>query len=551
MRPLAGVRSVAVDAAPPARARTEPAAGLAEAARRLLAALRAEPAGRSSASVYETARLVSLAPWVPLHEQRVTWLLTAQRADGGWGGHGGYFLVPTLSAVEALLALLRRRDPAGPGPALLARAARDGLRRLHDAGDTPPPDLPATDLIVPALHELLADHLAALAGAGHDELAPWCAAGAPAVPGAADRRRLDRVRGLLAAGGPLPDKLAHALEVGGRYAYRAAGLGPVGPGTVGASPAATAAWIGTPVVAGEPGTTYLADVARRHGGPVPCAAPITVFERSWVLSTLARAGVPVAVPPALTLELAAALGPAGTPTGPGLPADADTTSVTVYALGRLGHPVDPSCLWAYDTGEQFCTWPGEDGASVTTNAHVLEALGDRLGYGDREEDRLPAAVRRLTAWLVARQEPDGSWSDRWHASPYYATSCVVAALAAYAPDPAARAAVDRATAWLLASQRDDGSWGRWAGTAEETAYSVLALTAARPDGDSAAGRAARWGAAQLSRLEERDGNPPLWHDKDLYRPELIAQAAVLAARWVTGTPAPEANRVGDTTPTGP
>ncbi|MER7268682.1 prenyltransferase/squalene oxidase repeat-containing protein [Micromonospora carbonacea] len=509
-------------------------------ARELVAAMTLTPGGQSSASVYETARLVSLAPWLTHHAERVAYLLAGQRPDGGWGGPQGYALVPTLSATEALLTALRRGDADGLAGARaaerLGRAVDGGLRILHRwlAGPAPfsAPDLPAADLTVPSLVGAVAAHLDAVRADPPPGLAAWRDAGPLPLPSGLDGTRLGRVRALVASGGPLPVKLLHALEVAGPAARRAAGVTPVGPGTVGASPAATAAWLGGPGPGPDAAAamSYLEDVARQQGGPVPCATGITVFERAWSLSTLSRAGLTPPVPPRLLAGLAATVGPAGTATAPGLPADADTTAVTLYALARLGRPVDPASLWGYDTGEHFCTWPGEDGASVTTNAHVLDAFGWHLAHHAPADARLTAVTRRLTRWLTDRQSSDGAWTDRWHASPFYATSCVVLALAGHGRGAAAVGAVSRAADWVLAGQRADGSWGRWGGTVEETAYAVQVLRAARsaaPAGvEAALGRARRY----LSTMEGRDGAPALWHDKDLYRPVLIVRATVAAAR---------------------
>jgi squalene cyclase len=126
------------------------------------------------------------------------------------------------------------------------------------------------------------------------------------------------------------------------------------------------------------------------------------------------------------------------------------------------------------------------------------------------------------------QQPDGHWTDRWHASPYYATSCAVLALAGHAPPEVAGAAVDRAVGWVLTTQRDDGGWGRWSTTTEETAYAVHVLLGAggrhRPEAVAAA-------ALALPHLQvDATIDPPLWHDKDLYTPLLVVRAAVLAAR---------------------
>ncbi|GAB3146393.1 hypothetical protein GCM10027290_28080 [Micromonospora sonneratiae] len=502
----------------------------------LLTSMTLDPSGRTSPSVYETGRLVALAPWLTGHSERVAYLLAMQRPDGGWGAPDGYGLVPTLSATEALLAALSRRDPTGryeTRPAELAAAADRGLRRLFGWLATPAlsiPDTPAADLIIPALTMSINERLRRVRDAPVPGLDLWRGAAQLALPRGMTRARLDAVRGRVATGAAVPEKLLHAFEVVGDVARRAPNVRPLPGGMIGASPAATAAWVG------EPGTdpavgaamNYLDAAARRQGGPVPCATPITIFERGWVLGGLARAGIPVAITPPLLRSLATTLGPAGTPTGPGLPADADTTAVALYALARLGQPVDPDCLWTYETGPGFCTWPGEDGFSITTNAHVLEALGQYLTTSTEVAPRYRAAVARVSASLRDRQEPDGSWIDRWHASPYYATACTVLALDEFGTGPGVVDAVDRAVEWVLASQRSDGSWGRWAGTVEETAYALQTLLGTRAP-VAGLGPAVSRGHSYLLAAAGQQDDPPLWHDKDLYLPTRIARCAVLAA----------------------
>lgn len=86
--------------------------------------------GSVTPSLYETARVVSAAPWLPGHKQRVVWLLEQQR-EGGWGeGPAPYRLLPTLSAVEALLSVLRDAPADGRSRERAAAAAAEGLAEL-------------------------------------------------------------------------------------------------------------------------------------------------------------------------------------------------------------------------------------------------------------------------------------------------------------------------------------------------------------------------------------------------------------------------------------
>ncbi|NJP89012.1 hypothetical protein HCN51_06030 [Nonomuraea sp. FMUSA5-5] len=474
----------------------------------------AKPWGSVSPSVYETGRLVTIAPWLVGHRERVAYLLAEQNGDGSWGAPDGYGLVPTLSATEALLSAAAGWD-GGDRQALesAARAGLDAARRL--LGEPPElPDTPAIELIVPHLLALLAEH---------------GVTGTLPLPPGMDGRRLGQIRQLLRSGIEPPQKVMHVLEVAGSAAVRAGGVRPTSIGTIGASPAATAACMDAlPPDAADSARRHLEAVAKRYGGPVPVGLPITVFERGWVLSWLARAGVPVEVPPEMLADLRAAVGPDGTSAGAGLPPDADTTSVALYALALLGMPCEPESLKAFDTGTHFCTWQGEDGFSVSVNAHVLDAFGQYVRARPAAAGTYRPLMARVARWLAGRQGRDGSWTDRWHASPFYATLSCVLALGEFG-GPEHAGAIRAAREWLMATQRADGSWGRWAGMPEESAYAVQALLLGGPEPDERCVEAARRGYAFLTRVVDLSDYPPLWHDKDLYTPLAIVKAAVLAA----------------------
>ncbi|MBG6086296.1 prenyltransferase/squalene oxidase repeat-containing protein [Actinomadura viridis] len=526
---------------------------VATAAGRIVDDLTAHPWGRASPSVYETGRLVSLAPWLAGQDERLRFLLESRRPDGGWGlPHDGYALVPTLSATEALLGVLRARVPCSEAAATavpraeLVEAAGQGLRLLHGRLGADRhldlPDMPAIEHITPYLIKRINGHLGELRVRPVPGLEAWAERDGLPVPRGMTGAMLPLFRNLLDRGEPVPEKLLHALEIAGDGARGARAVRPGPSGTIGASPAATAAWLGdgTGTGTGERAAArrYLEEAAAQHGGPVSVAAPITEFERGWVLSWLARVGVPLKVPPRVIADLRAALGTTGTGGGAGLPPDADSSAGALYALSLLGRPYPPDLLWQYETETHFCTWRGENGRSITTNAHVLEAFGQYLEAtgGGADRARYAASMAKVTFWLCGRQDADGAWRDRWHASPYYATACAALALDRFGTGAGAERAVRDAVRWVLGSQRPEGSWGRWDGTAEETAYALQILLLSRhvPDGGRwAVARGAAWLRSTietgLTSLNIPDSNKiPLWHDKDVYHPTTIVQAAIVA-----------------------
>jgi halimadienyl-diphosphate synthase len=481
---------------------------------RVLADMSADPHGQFSPSVYETARLVTLVPGLAGHAERVRFLLAEQNDDGGWGRPDSYGLLPTLSATEALLTESRRtRNP------ITGLAAGRGLQALFTRwsdGGTKLPDTVAVEILAPALVLDINTHLGAL------EAESWPALGCrrlPDPPGTSSNR-LAGLREAVRRGHPLPLKVVHSLEAIGPAA-QGVSFARAGEDGVGCSPAATAVWLGDPAPAG-PALRYLETVQARHGGPVPVAAPLDVFERAWVLATFADAGLDVPVPPEIVTGLRDAFGESGVPGGAGLPPDADDTATALYALAALGLPRSPDCLWPYQQDDHFVTYPEERTPSVTTNAHVLQALTST----ETTEARILDTMRLLTAWLCEQQHADGSWTDKWHASPYYATFCCVSALAGSGESTAA---VRKAMRWIVGTQHRDGSWGRWEGTAEETSYAVRTLLRAngnRPD--PPVEQAAARGCAYLLGSDGAT-DPPLWHDKDLYTPGRIVLAQRIAA----------------------
>ncbi|TCZ59772.1 squalene--hopene cyclase [Roseicella aquatilis] len=148
------------------------------------------------------------------------------------------------------------------------------------------------------------------------------------------------------------------------------------------------------------------------------------------------------------------------------------------------------------------------------------AMLAQLGHGPENP-----AVQQAIDYMLAEQEPDGSWYGRWGVNYVYGTWSALTALNA-AGLPPEHPAMRKAVTWLKAHQNPDGGWGedgfaypRRGGTradtdlrmgpstASQTAWALLALMAAGAVEDEAVERGAAW----LMRHQGRDGS---WPEED-------------------------------------
>ncbi len=515
--------------------RVETANPRTDSAASLLEEIELDEWGQVSASVYETARVAALAPDLGGHLARLDFLCREQAPDGSWGEADGYALVPTLSATDALLATVQQL----PRPdSRYVSAAHRGLAVLsswlHAGREIP--DTIAVELVVPAL---ITSINARLDRAARDGSASPSNASTPVegsdggrlpMPAGMDTALLTVLRDRLARGA-LPKKLWASLETLGATARNSPHIS-AGAGAVAGSPAATAAWLGGPDSSAPDAPEslrYLERLQAQGGGALPGVSPITYFEPAWTLNFLAAAGVEYRTPTRLLDRLDAALGPLGAPAGPGLPPDSDDTAGVLSALARHGRLRRPDCLLEYRTDGYFTCFPAERTPSTSTNAHILEALSLYLSRRPAEWTRFGPSAAMAAQWLLSCQRPDGSWQDKWHASPYYATARCALALASFNGEQY-RHAARRAASWVLDTQRADGSWGRWRGTIEETAYAVQILARVPlPHRSDAVDRSVAVGRAYLTSRNDPSAYPGLWHAKDLYAPIAVIRAARLAA----------------------
>jgi squalene-hopene/tetraprenyl-beta-curcumene cyclase len=157
--------------------------------------------------------------------------------------------------------------------------------------------------------------------------------------------------------------------------------------------------------------------------------------------------------------------------------------------------VDNEAFWLYRL--PFCDFGKvTDEPSADVTAHALEALAVEPGFEDE--------VRRGLEWLLAEQEPDGSWFGRWGVNHVYGTGAALPALEACGLPPS-HPAFRCAVAWLDSVQNDDGGFGEdirsyaepaWRGkgpsTPSQTAWALLAYVAADEADRPSARRAAEW-----------------------------------------------------------
>jgi halimadienyl-diphosphate synthase len=477
--------------------------------------------GMASPSVYNTAQVLRLYPPTESGET-LAWLIGQQKGDGSWGDSTAPFAAD-VATLAALLALQRAQHHAAARAALKRGAAY--LRALAPLPRLRQEALPvAAELILPTLLSQ-----ARQAGLELDQ-----GRYLPLI--ALSKRYLRKIAGRQLPAGSPP---LHSWEAWG-VQPEASHLDSAG--SIGHSPAATAAWLAA--AGADPrmrplrsrAGAYLRAAAAhtevRIPGVVPTVWPIPRFEQAFVLYVLLVAGLldrpelRASVRQQLVM-LAAALTPRGLGLGDGFMADGDDTAAALAVLSAAGRPVDRGLLWRFYHKDQFVSFPGElqPAISVTTRAvHALALMGERCEPAERS--------------ILAQQQPDGRWlADKWNISWLYTTSHAIIALAATGRHRPLRVAYQA----VLNAQTPGGGWGSGtAPTAEETAYAILALHSLGrvglldQDGWLALRRAARW-------LKTHPGRPDqcLWLDKETYRPHRIARAfelsALLCANTLLGT----------------
>ena len=481
--------------------------------------------GLVSPAIYDTAQCLRFnppaTPW-PI----VDWLLEQQQADGGWlePGLAKARYLPTLAVLLALKSLNHIRRTSQD-------AIEAGLMFLHQQQWTDwatLDDLPlGADLILPRLVD---DAQTAGLAVDPRPYAPLIALGA-------------QRRSRLQTSARQPDQAARHLWEGWGTVLMESLVDNMG--TVGQSPAASAFWLHAART--DPALATLCAQVRQgllHAeaatrSPIPGVVgtqwPLTTPERVYSLHALLLAGMvgptaayalPTAVQVAVDQQLSLLQDTVRASTTRSLEPgrlDPATTALAVTILTVAGYAVPPKAITQVEqtAARQIEAWRTATPRSLAGSAHMLHALATM------ERSTLVADYQAL---ITARQLPTGIWpGEPEQHSAIITTATVILALLASGQ----RAQLAPLCQSLALFQHRAGGWGAGAGTAEETAYAVLALGAARRHQclpaslGPALERAKHWLMAQYHPFGTTGA--ALWHGKERYRPLRIAHSVELAA----------------------
>ena len=446
----------------------------------------------------------------------IEWLLEHQHPDGSWGGETTYYHDRILSTLIAAIAL-HENGRTRQAHQAIARGESYLWHNLHMLPHDPF-ELPGFELILPtllvearSLDLKVPDH-----SCGYGEIQSAKLRLIP--PQMLYSPHISTVHSLefLGADGDA-DQLRKAINESG---------------SVGNSPAATAYYLSLcrDDESDERAMSYLEMIRERDR--LATIYPFRTFETGWVLNNLILSGLPITeladrdVFDTLYTEMS--------PDGFALDStftvvNGSITSVCCRVLLDAGYDIDPHILSQFENPEThtFRTYNYERNVSTTTNVYALNALRALKNYPDQKDVQSNVAMT-----LLGNRQYNIYWTDKWHTSPYYATSHALVALL-QEKNAMLYTACQNTINWIVHNQRDDGSWGFFQNdTAEETAYALTALLHYyRHKPDSLNPEILHRSAYYLAIKHQKHSwaYPELWLGKSIYAPHDIVRSAILAA----------------------
>lgn len=301
-------------------------------------------------------------------------------------------------------------------------------------------------------------------------------------------------------------------------------------GSIASSPSATAYMLRSQRLKGvdvPEAQHYLQEISTLSQGGISQVFPIDIFELAFSLDFFLKAGFSAKHP--LFKEAINRLAECcnireniGFSSHFKIP-DSDDTAVALYVLHQAGYQISVEHLLKFFNGTHISTFLNEMNLSLSANVNVLNTL--RLFENMKEVNKV---IQKVATCLetFASSEEQVFIDDKWHASPYYVTSRAVFSLHGLRED-----IVKRCLDFFIKSQNKDGGWGKDDfSTSEETAYVSLALSYGLKHGYLIPETVLETASKFLSASEHTSG-AQLWVGKVLYRPILVSESAIMAARY--------------------
>lgn len=480
--------------------------------------LKKQGPGRISATAYDTAWIARLAEVDrDLSNRALHWLTEHQLPDGSWGAEVPFYyhdrVISTLAAMIALTHKGRRahdRQQIENGLLALERITADATRGLMA---DPNGATAGFEMIVPTLIAE-AEKLGIIKRQG-DRILGRLTKQREAKLAVLKNRKIDRTM-----------TAAFSAEMAGTDAQSMLDLNNLqeADGSISHSPSATAYYLAQIRQDDAAALAYLRGVVDENGG-TPMAMPFEICERAWVLWNLSFLGNLDKEVKALCQPHLDALLQSWRPLhGVGFTrdhsvTDGDDTSLTFDVLSRFGHKLDFETLLQFEERDHFRCYPLEITNSVSTNVHFLGALRQ---MGLKENHPL---TQKVIQYLFKTRTFDSFWFDKWQTSPLYTTAHTIMICSDFY-----KPLIENSIAWLLAKQNPDGSWGHYnVPTAEETSYALQALAVWKRYGGKIDPKVLSRGLRWLN--EHADApRPHLWIAKSLNYSEWIIQTELVTAR---------------------
>jgi halimadienyl-diphosphate synthase len=476
--------------------------------------------GKMSNLAYDTAWAARLGEvdW-DISKKALEWLSENQLPDGTWGAEKPfYYHDRVISTLAAMIALTNQG------------------RRMHDRTQIEKGLLALERITDGATQGLQADPNGSTVG--FELLAPTLVANAEKL--GIIKQQGDRILGRMTQLRAIKmEKLrgrrinrnftaAFSAEMAGADHHQILDLDNIQEknGSVGNSPSATAYFVTNLKKGDIAGVEYLKKWISQSGG-MPDVAPFDVFEPAWILWNLKISGelndkaLKLCEPHLNFLQNSWQIG-LGIGNSANAPKDGDDTGLVHEVLSSFGRKLDLESVFYYEEEEYFRCFDLEANPSVSANIHILGAL-QQAEYDAKH----PSVVKALN--FVRKSQLDQKyWMDKWHISPFYATSHAVICCRKFDSE-----LCERAINWIIESQNPNGSWGFYRfSSAEETAYCLQALSIWNRFEKKVPKVIMQSGYEWLIQ-HQSPPYQPLWIGKGLYCPESVVHSAILSALTLT------------------